>query len=46
MAGFRNVVVHGYETVDLRIVADVVTNRLDDLLAFVAAVRAKLVAAP
>jgi uncharacterized protein YutE (UPF0331/DUF86 family) len=42
MAGFRNVVVHGYETVDLRIVADVVVNRLDDLLAFVAAVRARL----
>lgn len=42
MAGFRNLVVHGYETVDLRVVADIVTNRLDDLLAFVAAVRARL----
>ena len=42
MAGFRDVVVHGYETVDLRIVADIVANRLDDLLAFVAAVRGRL----
>lgn len=42
MAGFRNVVVHGYETVDLRIVADIVANRLGDLLEFVAAVRARL----
>jgi uncharacterized protein YutE (UPF0331/DUF86 family) len=42
MVGFRNVVVHGYDTVDLGIVRDVVENRLDDLLAFVAAVRARL----
>ena len=42
MAGFRNLVVHGYETVDLRIVRDIVSNRLDDLLAFVVAVRARL----
>jgi len=45
MAGFRNVVVHGYETVDLRIVGDIVANRLDDLLEFVAAVRARLAGA-
>lgn len=38
-AGFRNVLVHGYGDVDVRIVRDVVENRLDDLLAFVASVR-------
>ncbi len=42
MAGFRNVLVHGYAEVDLRIVRDVVDNRLDDLLAFVQAVRERL----
>lgn len=40
MAGFRNVLVHGYDTVDLGIVRDVVENRLDDLLVFAAAIRA------
>lgn len=35
-------IVHGYETVDLAIVRDVVQNRLPDLLAFVAAVRARM----
>jgi uncharacterized protein YutE (UPF0331/DUF86 family) len=42
MAGFRNVLVHGYTDVDLEIVKDVVANRLDDLLAYVARIRAKL----
>ena len=42
MAGFRNILVHGYQTVDLRIVRDVVEHRLDDLLAFVAAIRSRL----
>ncbi len=42
MVGFRNILVHGYDDVDLRVVEDVVANRLDDLLAFVAAVRARL----
>ena len=41
MAGFRNVVVHGYQALDPRILADLVQHRLDDLLAFVAAVRAR-----
>ena len=41
MVGFRNVLVHGYDDVDLRVVEDVVNNRLDDLLAFVAAVRTR-----
>src|SRR6266566_3756074 len=39
MAGFRNVVVHGYQAVDPRILADIVEHRLDDLLSFVAAIR-------
>ena len=42
MAGFRNVVVHMYQDVDLAIVRDVVEHRLDDLLAFVAAIRQRL----
>lgn len=42
MAGFRNVLVHGYQTVDLRIVQDVLEHRLDDLLSFVAAIRERL----
>jgi uncharacterized protein YutE (UPF0331/DUF86 family) len=39
MAGLRNVLVHGYQDVDLGIVEDVLAHHLDDLLAFVAAVR-------
>jgi uncharacterized protein YutE (UPF0331/DUF86 family) len=39
MAGFRNVIVHGYQDVDLGVVEDVLANHLDDLLAFVAALR-------
>jgi uncharacterized protein YutE (UPF0331/DUF86 family) len=39
MAGFRNVLVHGYQDVDLGVVEDVVRNRLDDLLTFVAEIR-------
>lgn len=42
MAGFRNVVVHLYQEVDLGIVRDVVENHLGDLLEFVAAVRLRL----
>jgi uncharacterized protein YutE (UPF0331/DUF86 family) len=41
MAGFRNVIVHGYAEVDLGIVEDVVLHHLDDLSAFVAAVRSR-----
>jgi len=39
MAGFRNVLVHGYQEVDLGIVEDVLAHHLSDLLAFVVAVR-------
>jgi len=42
MVGFRNILVHEYEDVDLAIVRDVVEHRLGDLLEFVAAIRAKL----
>lgn len=42
MAGFRNVVVHLYQEVDLGIVRDVVENHLDDLLEFVATIRQRL----
>jgi uncharacterized protein YutE (UPF0331/DUF86 family) len=42
MAGFRNVLVHGYAEVDPRIIRDVVENRLGDLLAFTAEIRKRL----
>ena len=42
MAGFRNVLVHGYVTVDPVIVRDVLENRLQDLESFVASIRRKL----
>jgi len=42
MAGFRNIVVHLYQNVDLGIVRDVVENHLGDLLDFVAAIRRRL----
>jgi uncharacterized protein YutE (UPF0331/DUF86 family) len=42
MAGFRNVLVDGYDDVDLTVVRDVLANHLGDLEAFVAAVRRRL----
>ena len=42
MAGFRNVLVHGYVTVDPVIVRDVLEGRLGDIEAFVASVRQRL----
>ena len=42
MAGFRNVLVHGYATVNLEIVRDIVEHRLGDLERFVAAIRPRL----
>ena len=41
MAGFRNVLVHGYDEVDLAIVRDVLERHLGDLDRFVAVVRAR-----
>ncbi|MGH9366008.1 MAG: type VII toxin-antitoxin system HepT family RNase toxin [Thermoanaerobaculia bacterium] len=42
MVGFRNVLVHGYDTVDLDVVEDVMRNRLADLRTFVAVIRWRL----
>jgi uncharacterized protein YutE (UPF0331/DUF86 family) len=42
MAGFRNVLVHGYDDVDLRVVHDVLDTHLVDLTAFISAVRARI----
>ena len=42
MVGFRNVLVHGYDDVDLGVVEDVLEHRLGDLLDFVAAVRTRM----
>jgi len=42
MVGFRNVLVHGNDDVDLDVVEDALRHRLGDLLAFVAAVRARM----
>ena len=42
MAGLRSVLVHGYQALDESILEDVVTNRLDDMVAFVDAIRTRL----
>ena len=42
MVGFRNVLVHGYEIVDVAVVQEIVEHRLDDLLRFALAIRARL----
>jgi len=42
MAGFRNVLVHGYDDVDLSVVRDVLGNHLVDFDSFVAAIRQHL----
>lgn len=42
ISGFRNIVVHGYERVDLNILRDIVAFRLEDLIDFVDTVRARL----
>lgn len=42
MAGFRNVLVHGYDDVDLAVLHDVLEQHLGDLTAFVDAVRRRL----
>lgn len=42
MVGFRNLVVHGYEIVDPAMVRAIVERDLDDLLAFVEALRERL----
>lgn len=42
MAGFRNILVHGYQDVNLDVVEDVLRNRLSDLLDFVEAIRRRI----
>lgn len=42
MVGFRNVLVHQYDDVDLTVVEKVLTSHLDDFLAFTDAIRARL----
>lgn len=42
MAGFRSILVHGYDSVDLAIVRDIVENRLSDLERFAQLVRERL----
>ncbi|MGI9038212.1 MAG: type VII toxin-antitoxin system HepT family RNase toxin [Gemmatimonadota bacterium] len=42
MAGFRNLLVHGYAAVDLTILEKAVEERLGDLMSFVAAIRQRL----
>jgi uncharacterized protein YutE (UPF0331/DUF86 family) len=42
MVGFRNILVHGYGAVSLEIVQEIVESRLEDLLAFVQAIRERL----
>ncbi len=44
MAGFRNVLVHGYDDVDLGVVHDVLERHLGDLVAFIDAVRRRMAA--
>lgn len=39
MAGFRNILVHGYQEVDLAVVKDILDSHLPDLLHYVAQVR-------
>ena len=46
MAGFRNVLVHGYTDIDLAIVQDVLANHLGDLDMYVASIRAHVRAGP
>lgn len=46
MAGFRNVLVHGYSDVDVAIVEDVLRHHLGDLLAFADTIRQRLPGAP
>ena len=42
MAGFRNILVRGYQSVDRAIMRDIVENRLDDLLAFGGEIRPRV----
>ena len=45
MVGFRNTLVHNYQTVNPAFVEDITRHHLDDLLAFVRAIRERLASA-
>ncbi len=34
MVGFRNIMVHEYQALDIRVMIDIIEDRLDDLIAF------------
>lgn len=42
LASFCNIIVHGYEVVDLKIVHNIVTTHLDDLLGYVNSIRNRI----
>ncbi len=42
MVGFRNVLVHGYDAVDLDVLEDIMRSRLGDLRTFAAVIRRRL----
>jgi uncharacterized protein YutE (UPF0331/DUF86 family) len=42
MAGFRNILVHGYVDVRVDVVHDVLVHHLEDLTAFIEAIRSRL----
>ena len=42
MVGLRNVLVHGYDIVDVAVVRDVLERRLDDMLRVVTVIRSRL----
>jgi uncharacterized protein YutE (UPF0331/DUF86 family) len=42
MAGLRNILVHGYQQVDNRILRDVIEHRLQDLVRFATEVRERV----
>lgn len=45
MVGFRNILVHNYQTVNPAFVEEITRHHLDDLLAFVRAIRERLASA-
>ena len=46
MVGFRNVLVHEYQRLDIGLMVDVIKNRLDDLLLFVDSIVKEFFKAP
>jgi uncharacterized protein YutE (UPF0331/DUF86 family) len=46
IVGFRNILVHGYSSVDLDVVRGIVENDLDDLAGFASAIRSRLAKLP